>query len=525
MDASASAGTTQSCLPIPAGVRQTIAQRVGRLPAACTRLLEVASVCGREFDVTELAAVSGQGAEEILQLLQPAMTAGIVRSDDSAVGRFQFAHALICDTVYTTIPGLDRLRIHRDVARALVALHEHADALPLARIAHHFYAALPVGDIGPAVDYALRAAAAATRIYAYEAAVEQYDRAIQLLSPATVGADEKIARAYLLKGYALKQLGLVSSSIEVLLEGTQRIRALGSAELLIDVLMLLGGSSEHVPQRHVVPLISHALSLLPAGDSPARAKATAVLALARRSGGEADELDAGVDEALSIARRCCDPADACACFESCMIALRGRPQTLQRRLAISREHVEVARSSTSDALLAEAYHWQALNLLEAGAIDELEHLLSRYASQSPARFGLHQYRLTSYGITVAMLRGEFAGIEERIEQLRELGTRTRREDADGVCGAQMFAVQRELGRLDEQRDEVTRILRTVTLRKWDPGLALMCAEVGLLDETREVFERLASNGFAGLAHDDMYPTCLAYCAETCVALRDRERAA
>ena len=34
-------------------------------------------------------------------------------------------------------------------------------------------------------------------------------------------------------------------------------------------------------------------------------------------------------------------------------------------------------------------------------------------------------------------------------------------------GAQMFVARREFGRLDEQRDEVKCILRTVTLRKWD----------------------------------------------------------
>jgi DNA-binding CsgD family transcriptional regulator len=59
---------------------------------------------------------------------------------------------------------------------------------------------------------------------------------------------------------------------------------------------------------------------------------------------------------------------------------------------------------------------------------------------------------------------------------------------------------------------------------WEPGLMLMCAEIGMLDEARRIFNRFAEQEFQAICRDDMYVTCLVFCAETCCALGDAERA-
>ena len=83
-----------------------------------------------------------------------------------------------------------------------------------------------------------------------------------------------------------------------------------------------------------------------------------------------------------------------------------------------------------------------MNLLEAGEIDACAVLLDSYENVGMARFGLHQSFLQAYRTTVALLRGEWDGLEERIDALREIGLKTRRVDAEGVYGAQMFALSR-----------------------------------------------------------------------------------
>jgi len=103
--------------------------------------------------------------------------------------------------------------------------------------------------------------------------------------------------------------------------------------------------------------------------------------------------------------------------------LRGDPESLPRRLLIGQEYVAIARSTGSADVLADAFHWQALNYFESGQIDDLEALLEQYDGLSAARFGLHQYQTCAHRVTLALLRGDWADLESRIEALLEIGTK------------------------------------------------------------------------------------------------------
>jgi DNA-binding CsgD family transcriptional regulator len=207
-----------------------------------------------------------------------------------------------------------------------------------------------------------------------------------------------------------------------------------------------------------------------------------------------------------------------------MMALRGSPETLHRRLLLGEEYIATARSTASADLMAEAFYWQALNYFEAGQLEAMETLLEQYEGLSTARFGLHQYWARTHRVTLALLRGEWTDLESRIEELLEIGTKTRRGDADGVYGAQMFALNRDLGRLHALAPQVKEIAASTTRRMWEPGLMLICAEIGLLSEARSIFERLVARDCCAICIDDMYVACLVFCAQTCCALADAGRA-
>jgi DNA-binding CsgD family transcriptional regulator len=517
-----SAGSAISAMParIPAGVRETIGRRLNRLSDRCNELLGVAAVYGRQFAAREVAAAMNEDVQGVLGDLEPAVHAGIVRSNVDASGSYQFTHALIRETIYEDLPAVDRLRLHGRAGDALVGVHSAHLEVALTRIAHHYHEAAALGNADKAVVYALRAAESAVRLYAYEDALLHYDRAIETLQSGGLMLDERLARAYILKGSALYQLGQIQHSIEALLEAVNRTRVLGSAELLIDVLMLLARSSQHVEQQHFVPLLDRALTLLPEVDSVHRAKAWATLAYAQRTSTDKSRVQHLVDKALDLASRSCDATSLCACYQLTVMALRGDPESLHRRLLLGQAYIAVARSTASADLLADAYHWQALNYLESGQIEELEALLEHYDSLGTARFGLHQYRTSAYRITLALLRGDWPGLEGRIEALLEIGTKTRREDADGVYGAQMFALNRDLGRLHALAPQIKEMAASAAKRMWEPGLMLICAEIGLFSEARAILDRLVARDCCALRRDDMYTTCLVFCAETCCVLGD-----
>jgi predicted ATPase/DNA-binding CsgD family transcriptional regulator len=522
-----SAGAAIATMParIPAGVHETIGRRLIRLSDRCNELLCVAAVHGRQFTAREIAAAMGEDVQRVLSGLEPAVQAGIIQSNVDASVSYQFTHALIRETIYEDLPPVDRLCLHGRAGDALVGVHAAHLEPALTRIAHHYHEAAALGNTEKAVVYALRAAESAVRMYAYEEALVHYDHVIQMLESGGLMHDERLARAYILKGSALKQLGQIPQSIEALLEAVNRTRVLGSAELLVDVLVLLAMTTRHVEQRRFVPLLDRALALLPEVDSAPRAKALATLAFAQRTLTDKSRIQHLVDKALDIASRSCDATAHCACYQLAIMALRGNPESLQRRLLLCEEYNAAARSTGSAELLAEAYHWQALNYFESGHVDEMETILDHYDSLSTAaRLGMHQYQTGAHRVTLALLRGDWDNLERRIEELLEIGTKTRRDDADGVYGAQMFALNRDLGRLHTLAPRIKEIVTSATRRMWEPGLMLICAEIGLLPEARAIFDRLVERDCRAIRRDDMYMTCLVFCAETCCALADTCRA-
>ncbi len=520
------AGTEISAMParIPAGVRETIGRRLARLSDRCNELLGVAAVHGRQFNAREIAASLGEDVQGVLAGLEPALQAGIVQLNGGDWASYQFTHALIRETIYEDLSTADRWRLHGSAADALVSVHSSHLDHALTRIAYHYHEAAGLGTTDNAVVFALRAADNAVRVCAYEDALLHYDHVIETLERGGFMHDERLARAYILKGSALRQLGQVQESIDALLEAVKRTQVLGSAELLVDVLMFLAMSSRHLEQEHYVPLLGRALALLPEVDSAARAKAFATLAFAQRTFLDRSRIQLLADKSLDMATRCCDAPARCACYQMNIMALRGNPETLRRRLQIGQEYVAAARSTGSADLLADAYHWQALNYFESGEIEELEELLQRYESLSASRFGMHQYHTGAHRVTLALLRGDWTDLEARIEDLLAIGTKTRRDDADGVYGAQMFALNRDLGRLHALAPQIREMAASSTRRMWEPGLMLICAEIGSLAEARSIFERLVERNCCAIRRDDMYMTCLVFCAETCCILTDPERA-
>ncbi|HEY0749313.1 MAG TPA: AAA family ATPase [Steroidobacteraceae bacterium] len=509
---------------IPAGVHETIGRRLIRLSAECNELLGVAAVHGRQFTAREIAATMARDVRDVLAGLEPAVQAGIVQPIPDISGSYQFNHALIRDTIYEDLSTVDRLNLHERAGDALARIYATHVESALSRIAHHYHEAAALGDAAKAVTFALRAAESAIRVGAYEDALVHYDRVIEALNRDGLSQDERLARAYILKGSALRQMGHVQQSIETLLEAVNRSRALGSVELLVDVLVFLAMTTRHADQQHFVPLLQRALALLPEIDSVPRAKALAMLAFAQRTMTDKSQLQHSVDDALNMASRCCDATARSVCYQLAIMALRGNPESLHRRLQLGQDFIAVARSTSSADLLADAYHWQALNYLESGQLEELDALLEHYDSVS-GRFGLHQYQVVAHRVTVALLRGDWANLEGRIAALLDLGMKTRREDADGVNGAQMFALNRDLGRLHELAPQIKKISMGSAFRMWEPGLMFMCAEIGMSAEARRIFERFAEDEFRAISRDDMYATCLVFCAETCCILGDGKRAA
>jgi DNA-binding CsgD family transcriptional regulator len=417
------------------------------------------------------------------------------------------------------------MKLHGRVGDTLAQFHRADLSSVLSTIAHHYSQAAPLGYADLAVAFELRAAESATQMGAYEDAVTHYDRALAALSLGTHQDDERVVRASFLKGCACSLLGDMKLATEALLGGVKHAVRLRSP-LLFDLITRLLWTTSDGPQSYLAPLLERTLSMLPEGDSVTRAKALVSLASALRSTGTMERIESLVIESVSMADRLKDAPTLCTCVKLAIMALRGHPRTLAQRLSLATQYINAARRSGDEEALSDAYSWQVMHLLEAGELGDFESLLEDYRRMGVARFGLHQYYVRCAEVTLALLRGEWQNAEANIEALLALGAKMRRRaDAEGVYSAQMFALNRDLGRLRTLQPMVERFVRDGGGNAWLPGLMLMCAELGMHGEARDGFTRLAECEFASIPRDDMFVTCLVYCAETCFRLGDSERAA
>ena len=178
---------------LPTSVREVTGQRVARLGPDTQRVLRLASVVGRDFDLDVLAEVADLDEERLLDLLEPALANALIA--EIAPARFTFGHALIEHTLYDELSSTRRSRAHRAVAEALEARIAGDPGARAGELAHHWGAATSPTDTTKAVDYARQAGDYALAILAPEEATRWYERGLDLLvGPTRPGRFPRSAR-------------------------------------------------------------------------------------------------------------------------------------------------------------------------------------------------------------------------------------------------------------------------------------------------------------------------------------------
>ena len=120
-------------LGVPESVREVIGRRLDRLGEPAVDVLETAAVIGPEFDLALLEPACASPREEILDALESAAGANLIRALPDRAASWAFTHALIREALHDGLSGLRRTRLHARVAEALAAL---PDPRP-AELAHH----------------------------------------------------------------------------------------------------------------------------------------------------------------------------------------------------------------------------------------------------------------------------------------------------------------------------------------------------------------------------------------------------
>ncbi len=160
-----------------AGVGAALYARLGALGAPARRVLGVASLCGGTFDVALLCAAAETGEHTVLDALDEALRASVVRPVTSTESGdlYRFEHVRLAEVLRDELDGDARARLHDAIGAALEA---RGDAPPGALALHFGSGTRP--ELG--FRYLREAGRAAFAVGDHEKAADHLGRAAELAS-------------------------------------------------------------------------------------------------------------------------------------------------------------------------------------------------------------------------------------------------------------------------------------------------------------------------------------------------------
>ena len=515
---------------IPKGVRDVIRCRIGRLSRNCTRLLSVASAMPGSFSWKVLAPACGGDDEHLLNALDEALSAHILRETDLGDGGYvyEFTHALIRQAIYDDLSRTRRGRIHRQIGETLEGSCSPDPAANLAALAYHFFKALPGGDVDKAIKYTSRAAHNAHALFAYEEAARLYE--LSLHAGAQKDDFDQVQRCELLIaiGDAHEASGDTLRAKAVFVEAAEAARQARAPGLLARAALGVAGPAVVIEtDGAATQLLEEALHAL--GDEGSALKARVLVRLAANlyRSNAIDHMETLSQEAVEIARRSNDPRTLGYVLAMRQFIIRGRA-SVDEQVALAREVVRLADEIDDEEMRVHGRHLILLLKLEAGDITGADRDIDMLSERTQRlRRPIHQWRLALVKAMRAIMDGRFDEGERLAQAALATGHRVRQSDAGTFFLSQMFMLRREQGRLRELEPTIRSYVdRQSTLdANVRCALAQLHSELGNEREARDLFEQLAASEFAEVPKNALWLGSIVLLSQTCAFLGDSRRAA
>ena len=512
-------------ITLPDSVREVIGARVGRLGPEAGRVLAVASVIGRDFDLDLLAQSTRTSEGDLLDILEAAAAAALVREPAESSGRYSFTHALIQHTVSEDMGPNRRAQAHRQVAQALEDLCAGRPGVRVGELARHWMAATQPIDLAKAIDYSRQAGDAALEALAPDEARHYYAQALEICAQ-TDDSDPVLALDLAIGlGSAQRQMGDPEFR-KTLLGTAHRAVELGDTRRLV-ISALLNDRGFRVlgsTDSDKIEVLEMALARLP-GDHRDRALLLASLCKELPAECPLERRRALSDEALAIAEASGDDATIVRVLLQVSLPLR-LPPLLHQSLSRSADALARAERLGDPVLLFQAAAARSVIAVQVGDVVEVDrcleiarHLTSRL--NQPTFSWVHAVERT----TRFLIAGDTESAEQSATEALKIGTESGQPDAAVLFGAQFFGVSWQRGTL---ADLIPLIEQTIEQNPGFPallgGLALAHVERGHSDDAGQIDLDATSPDFDAPT-SGTWLTDQTLCAEVIIERHDAERAA
>jgi tetratricopeptide (TPR) repeat protein len=268
----------QARAALPDTIQEALMARIDRLPDAPKRVLQTASVLGREFSLRLLGALwPGAGGLDphVVELKRLEFLYEASGGEEPA---YVFKHALTQEVAYESLSLSRRRALHAAAGRTLESLY--AERLPevYERLAHHY---ARTDDAARAVHYLVRAADKAARHYAHAEAVGALAEAARHVERLPADARDRGALDVALRqAHSLYFLGRFPQSLELLRGQRERVERLADPRLAGAYHFWLGHTESHLGDHETADRSARRAleDAARAGDDATAGKARYVLA-------------------------------------------------------------------------------------------------------------------------------------------------------------------------------------------------------------------------------------------------------
>ncbi len=225
-------------LAVPDTIQEVLLARINRLPEEPKRLLQAASILGREVSLRLLGAI-WEGPGDLEPLLQKLTRLEFLYEVTGATEPvYIFTHALTQEVVYESVPIPMRQALHEAAGVALEALYTDRFNEGSDRLAYHYS---KTKKAEKAVEYLKRFAEKAARGHAHSEAVGALQQALVHAEQLPVGdRDRCLLDLMLRQASSLIYLGRFREVLELLLRQHQRLEHLQDPTLAGHYYFLLG---------------------------------------------------------------------------------------------------------------------------------------------------------------------------------------------------------------------------------------------------------------------------------------------
>ena len=515
-------------IALPDSVREVIGARVGRLGADAERVLSMAAVIGRDFDLDLLASATETSEDAVLDMLEAATAASLVRELADTPGHYNFAHALIQHTLYEDMTLTRRARAHRRVAEALEVLCGDRTGARVGELARHWFNGAQPVDLIKAINYSRLAGDAAVAALAPADALRYYSQALDLY-PQVADPDPVLGLDLAIGlGIAQRQTGDPAYR-QTLLDAARRAAALSDTDRLVAAALANNRgyySSANAIDADRVEMLELALARLSAND---RDRALVLATLCSELTQAADMLErrqALGHEAVAIAERFGDDATIVRVLNVVRLPPFA-PSLLEQSLVRAVDALTRAERLGDPVLLAFAAAWRAIAAVRAADIDEVDRCFEIFGSlvaQLDQPFlNLQWCHLRSMR---ALIAGDTAHAEQLAAEALQIARETGEPDAATMCGLQFASASRQRGTMGDLIPTLERVPPGTPLHVGGSFslLALAYAEADRTDDARQQLAKFAAARFEIPMRIGWVTAMVAY-TDAAIACRDPQYAA